>query len=99
MNKKLLYEVCKKCIEKYGEEKQMDIAIEEMSELIKAICKWKRNTKPSEAVSLRDNVIEELVDVNIVCQQLYMMFVGNNNEEFDAFMRYKLNRQKERLEE
>lgn len=99
MDKKLLLEVCEKCIEKYGEEKQMDIAIEEMSELIKAICKWKRNTKPSEAVSLRDNVIEELVDVNIVCQQLYMMFVGESETQFNSLMLFKLNRQKERLEE
>ena len=40
----MLEEVCSKCIAKYGEENKMDIAIEELSELIQAICKWKRNT-------------------------------------------------------
>ena len=95
----MLEEVCKECIKKYGAEKQMDIAIEELSELIQAICKWKRNTSPSETITLRDHVIEELVDVNIVCEQLYMMFVGKSKEEYDAFMKYKLDRQKESLEE
>lgn len=95
----MLEEVCRKCIEKYGEEKQMDIAIEELSELIQAICKWKRNTNPAETISLRDHVIEELVDVEIVSKQLYMMFVGESETEYEAMKRFKLNRQKERLEE
>lgn len=95
----MLEEVCSKCIEKYGEEKQMDIAIEELSELIQAICKWKRNTTPADTVVLRDHVIEELVDVEIVSKQLYMMFVGDSEEEYEAMKRFKLNRQKERLNE
>lgn len=37
--------ILQEAIDHYGEESQLDMAIEEMSELTKAICKYKRAVK------------------------------------------------------
>lgn len=61
----------------YGENAQMDMAIEEMAELTKAICKRKRTgaTGP-EARAAKENLIEEIADVFIMLLQLVSMFDG-----------------------
>ena len=81
----------------YGENAQMDIAIEEMAELTKAICKRKRTgaTGP-EAVAARGNLIEEVADVFIMLVQLVRMFDGA--EEVQQTVDEKLHRLKGRLE-
>lgn len=77
-------------IDKYGTEMQKDIAIEEMSELTKALIKNRRYGKFR-------NVYEEIADVLICLAQLISMF--NCEEEVDTWIYYKLNRIKERLKE
>ena len=60
-------ETYKKAIDTYGKDKQLDVAIEEMSELTKEICKFKRG---------QDNhkqIVEEIADVEIMLQQLKMI--------------------------
>lgn len=60
-------ETYKKAIDTYGKDKQLDVAIEEMSELTKEICKFKRS---------QDNhqkIVEEIADVEIMLQQLKMI--------------------------
>jgi len=74
---------------KWGPELQADMAIEECSELIQAICKRKRGY-PDE-----DNLIEEIADVCIMMDQLKLMFGIDKVEE--AIVK-KLNRLKDRLE-
>ena len=57
-------------IEKYGYKAQQAMMIEEMSELIKAICKFWRNKNRSSY----DNVLEEMADVEIMLEQMKIMF-------------------------
>jgi NTP pyrophosphatase (non-canonical NTP hydrolase) len=57
-----------KIIDTYGEQAQIDIAIEEMSELTKALLKYRR-TKGNDAI-VNNNVTEEMADVKIMLAQL-----------------------------
>lgn len=86
---KNLDEVLKKAVKKYGMA-QLDIAIEEMAELTKEICKLKRNKLD------RNHIIEEIADVEIMLEQLkYMLHVEDC--EIDNYKEIKINRLKERL--
>ena len=78
-------------IEFYGKDMQLNICIEEMSELIKELCKVKRG-KPN-----RDNIAEEMADVRIIMEQLSIIF--DNDAEVDKWYRFKINRLYERLEQ
>lgn len=57
-------------IKKYGPGAQILMVVEEMSELTKAICKMERN--PS--IETKLNVIEEMADVEIMIDQLKIIF-------------------------
>ena len=70
--------VLRNAIETYGEESQIDMMIEECSELIRALCKWKRYRDAA-----RDLVEEEMADVKIMLQQMEMIF-GNIDDHVDA---------------
>jgi hypothetical protein len=58
--------VYKEALDAWGHDPQMDMAIEEMSELIKAILKYRRN--PSEEKAF--DVSEEWADVMIMMNQV-----------------------------
>lgn len=55
-------------IEKYGEDAQLWMVIEEMSELAKEICKFQRGKR-----SLAD-IADEIADVQIMLEQATMIF-------------------------
>lgn len=83
-------------VETYGSDKQEDMAIEECSELIKAILKFRRsNAKDSD---LRDAVIDEIADVQIMLTQLGIIFncVEEVNERIDFKIDHQMGRIKER---
>lgn len=61
-------EVYRKAIAKYGADKQMTVAIEEMSEVIKELCKLQRG------IGNRDHLAEEIADATIVLEQMRMLF-------------------------
>ena len=61
--------VCKAAVHTYGKEHQKLIAIEEMSELTKALCK---DTRYPETTAVLDNVAEEIADVRIMLDQLML---------------------------
>ena len=86
-------------ISTYGETAQIDIAIEEMSELTKALLKKRRydNRPHKSSVSnlFRDDVIEEIADVGIMLEQLIMIF--DCETEVKEQIMFKLNRQNERM--
>lgn len=67
-------EIFKDAIETYGAEVQIDMVFEECSELIDALCKWKRGRS-----SIQD-IVTEMADVSIMIDQLKVMF-----EVDDAF--------------
>ena len=80
-----------KAIELYGEKAQKLMAIEEMSELTKEICKDFRGKLN------REHLIEEIVDVIITIDQLMMMY-EISGDEIEQMRKRKFERLKERLE-
>ena len=80
-----------KAIELYGEKAQKLMAIEEMSELTKEICKDFRGKLN------REHLIEEIVDVIITIDQLMMMY-EISGYEIEQMRERKFERLKERLE-
>ena len=52
-----------RAIHRYGEAAQIDMAVEEMAELTKALCKVKRATPGATTTAAIANVIEEIADV------------------------------------
>lgn len=82
-------------VETYGNDAQEDMAIEECSELVKAILKFRRsNAKDSD---LRDAVIDEIADVQIMLTQLGIIF--NCVAEVEERIDFKINRQMGRIKE
>jgi NTP pyrophosphatase (non-canonical NTP hydrolase) len=63
-----IYGVCKEILERYGKEKQLDMVAEECSELIQAVMKNKRGRDN------RANVLEEIADVELMIEQLNVIF-------------------------
>lgn len=86
MHSKLLY-----LINTYGTKHQQDIAIEEMSELQKAIIKCRRN--PSKETF--NNVVEEIADVQVMLEQLKLIYSCRSTIE--KLMEAKVDRQIERV--
>ena len=83
-----------RAITTYGAPAQMDMAVEEMAELTKAICKVKRVSCTAEAKAVLENVVEEMADVQIMLDQLRIIF-GRSTVEAEE---YKLERLKKRLD-
>ena len=83
-------EVYKKALETWGQETQITMVFEEMSELQKELCKALRGEK------VAGNIAEEIADVEIMLEQMKLLF------EIESLVRankmYKLERLDERLE-
>ena len=99
---KIMIETYKKAIETFGEESQIDMAIEEMSELTKALLKYRRAIKSGNDAKLRKivakhDISEEMADVSIMLAQLCLIF--DNKESVDTEIEYKTKRLAERIEE
>lgn len=82
--------VLRQAIETYGAEAQLNVAIEEFSELIKEICKHKRYMDNTKAI------IEEMADCYIMLEQMKMIFGFGSTVITDA-MDKKIKRLKSRL--
>lgn len=80
-----------RAITTYGAPAQMDMAVEEMAELTKALCKIKRAQAGCEVTAAIGNVIEEMADVQIMLDQLRIIFHRSTEEA-------KLERLKNRLD-
>lgn len=102
--------VMQEAIDHYGEESQLDMAIEEMSELTKAICKYKRLKRAinSNSGSVDKRIVEweryyvtlgdikeEIADVLIMLEQMMMMF--DCEERMSAIASKKIDRLKWRM--
>jgi len=87
MNREILYKV----IDAYGKDHQIDIAIEEMSELTKALLKDRRyHTEQT-----KKDVTEEMADVFICLEQLTIMY--QNMCSVEQIQKEKLSRLERRL--
>ena len=78
----------------------IDLAIEEMSELIQALSKHKRLLQEDKTLrvdksQIRENIKEEIADVSIVLIKLKDMYFENNNIELFKYLENKVNRTKQ----
>ena len=80
--------IIKQMISKYGE-KQLIVAIEELSELQKEVCKDLRGTGD------REHIIEEMADVQLVLDEL-KEYYGISQEEIYRIKRAKMLRTEKR---
>ena len=72
-------ELCWRVLAKYGCENQMNMVIEECAELQKAVCKIIRDN--GHITDEHDeNLREELVDVMVVCQQMFLAMRMDTDE-------------------
>lgn len=79
----------------YGVEAQTDMMIEEMSELTKALLKFRRagDNEDMRTLSLI-SICEEMADVEIMLAQMHLIY-----GESDRTIRYKLDRLEQRIKE
>lgn len=76
-------------VDKYGVDAQLTVVMEELSELLKEVCKLKRN------IGDFDHLAEEIADVEIMCEQL--RYIYDLNFAVDAWKKSKLMRLENRL--
>ena len=100
--------VYRRCICEYGTQPQIDMCIEEMSELTKALLKYRRkfalargeNVNPTngdtDLLKARADIIDELADVRIMCRQMELFFQAE--DEVERRIDFKVYRQLKRLE-
>lgn len=92
----------KETMNRYGIERQSLVAMEELSELQKAISKLVRNpeekTKPLEFKGLRNNLIEEMADV-VICMDQLKEYYKIKASDIQSIINSKQARQRRRLEE
>ena len=93
MDENEVEKVCQMALDKFGEDKQFDMAIEEMSELIKCLVKYRRYNKNS---VWRLKTVEEMMDVTIMIMQLSMLL--STEEEMERVMENKVNNLKAIIE-
>jgi NTP pyrophosphatase (non-canonical NTP hydrolase) len=82
--------VLRQAIEEYGADHQLTVAIEELSELIKEICKCKRGENN------RNRIIEEMADCYIMLEQIQLIFSIRMDDIYKGIDR-KVYRLRERL--
>ena len=80
-------------IQYHGIEQETTIAMEECSELIQAISKCKRYGCVDK---YRDNLIEEIADVLIIINELYLIYDISDND-IENIKKYKIDRMDYRI--
>jgi hypothetical protein len=88
-------EVLKRAIKQWGDLPQMGKAIEECSELIRALSRHAYQANSHSYVATHLNVIEEIADCFIMLEQLRMIF---DSESIDAEIHQKIKRLRTRLD-
>lgn len=91
MNNEERAQVCNAAIDTYGSRLQLIVAIEEMAELTKEICKFNRGKVDTSAIA------EEIADVTIMLEQLKIIF--DCGDEVEKQVDYKLKRLWARMEQ
>ncbi len=95
MEIKISQEVINKCVEKWGEQRQLFMVTEEIGELLQAMSKWRRMEKHDPLIV--KNLIEEIADVIIVLKHL-MRVVNITEENIQFYVDIKMGKLKERVE-
>ena len=86
------WEVCRKAVDKWGVDAQLDHMIEECAELIVAINHFRRNNKECRA----SDVESEIADVELMVEQMKLIF---NPENIWKHKQEKIQRLNKLLEE
>lgn len=81
-------------IKKWGKQSQLNMFHEEIGELLQAVNKFNRKHD----FETRDNLLEEIADVEIMLAQLKIIIGGNPNAGIHVHKREKLERLKKRLQ-
>lgn len=90
--------VLQKAIDKWGEERQLDKVIEEMSELTKAILKLRHADKDNiNQVSALQDLAEEHADVLLTLGYLSVIFGAEYSDDLQKRMAFKLEGLKQKL--
>lgn len=91
--------ICREAVDTYGTEQQMVVAVEELSELQKELCKHLRGDGNPRAM------MEEIADVEIMLEQVKYMMSGDDGRcrvgvdaGIEAWKQCKLARLRERLD-
>ena len=84
--------IYERAIEAYGKDMQLTVAVEELSELIKEICKYKRGADNI------DHIAEEVADCYIMLEQVAIIF-DIPNRAINEVAEAKLARLERRIEE
>lgn len=87
-------EIYQQAIETYGVELQQVVAIEELSELIKAMCKHERDAD----IFTINGIWDEIVDVSIMLEQLRIIY-DLDESIFEDRKNRKLTRLKHRMDQ
>ena len=87
-------EYYKKYLETFGIKSESRICIEEMSELIKELCKLERYRDTDKEHEIIESIKEEIADVLNTVEQLYLYY---GPEEIDNIRLFKLKRGMEKL--
>lgn len=89
--------IMQQAIEIYGVQARCDVAIEEMAELTKAIMKIRRVADDyGKTQAALDNLLEEIADVDIMVEQMKIMW---GQKQVEEYRRRKLERLAKRLED
>ncbi len=87
-------EFYQRCIDVWGEDAQIKMCIEEMSELTKELCKsWRKDHNNPELIR---NICKEIADVQNMADEMQMIF---GEELVEKFRKEKIERTNKRLDE
>ena len=88
-------EFYQECIDVWGEDAQIKMCIEEMSELTKELCKnWRKSTK--DTPEQIEHICEEIADVQNMIDQMQLIF---GIEKVEKYRKDKIERTQKRLDE
>ena len=88
-------EFYQRCIDVWGEDAQIKMCIEEMSELTKELCKNWRKGKTNTPEQIM-NICEEIADVQNMADQMQLIF---GEEIVERIRKEKIERTQKRLDE
>lgn len=88
MSKEERNNIYRKALEKWGATAQITMVYEELGELATALARYERGRATDE------DVITELADVTIMCEQMGLLF---GNEKYEEEINRKITRLQERL--
>ena len=92
MDEKVFEEFCDKALKEWGEDSQLRMCIEEMSELTKELCKYMRilrdegiDNQEEKLLKVKENIVEETADVLNCVSQIALIFGKNDVDKIREF--------------